>query len=75
MLMTIIAGVQVTHGISWHGMAINCSVDLSYFQYITACGLVGRGITSLTEILGRFGKLVLHYCGSTLDIYDIVSAS
>ena len=57
----------MTHGISWHGMAINCSVDLCYFQHITACGLVGKGITSFTEILGRLGKLVLRY-GSMLDI-------
>ena len=56
----------MTHGISWHGMAINCSVDRSYFQHITACGLVGKGITSFSEILGRLGELVLHYCSSML---------
>ena len=62
----------MTHGISWHGMAINCSVDLSYFQCITACGLVGKGVTSFTKLLGRSGKLVFHYCG-TLDIMLLFS--
>lgn len=55
----ITVGIQVTHGISWHGMAINCSVDLSYFQHITACGLEGKGTTSFSELLGRSGKCMM----------------
>lgn len=29
-------------------MALNCDVDLRWFDHIVACGLVGRGVTSLT---------------------------
>ena len=61
----------MTHGISWHGMAINCSVDLSYFQYITACGLVDKGTTSFAELLDKTGKLPFHYC-SMFGCYYIV---
>lgn len=56
----------MTNGISWHGMAINCSVDLSYFQHITACGLVDKGTTSFTELLGRSGKCYHIYCTITM---------
>ena len=66
-----VVGVQVTHGISWHGMAINCSVDLSYFQHITACGLVDKGTTSFTELLNKTSKLLFHYC-SIFDCYYVV---
>ena len=56
----VIAGIQVTHGISWHGMAVNCSVDLSYYQHINACGLSMKGTTSFTQLLGKPGKYVLY---------------
>ena len=49
-------GVQVTHGVSWHGIALNCCTDLSWFAHIVPCGLVGKGTTSLTETLGKTGN-------------------
>ncbi|HLP50417.1 MAG TPA: hypothetical protein VK154_06000, partial [Chitinophagales bacterium] len=36
-----------------HGLAINISTDLSYFTKIMACGLDGKGTTSLEKELGR----------------------
>jgi len=62
----------VTHGITWHGMAINCSNDLSYFQHITACGLVGKGTTSFSEVLGKPGMHVfLLYFNSSITYIHI----
>lgn len=45
----------MSHGVSWHGLALNCSVDLSWFDHIIPCGLDGRGVTSLSKVLGRHG--------------------
>ena len=45
-------GVRVKRGITLHGLALNVSTDLSYFNLIVPCGLVGRGVTSLDQILG-----------------------
>ena len=49
-------GIQVTHGVSYHGLALNCSMDLSWFQHIAPCGIEDRGVTSLQEELGREGR-------------------
>jgi len=45
-------GLRVTRGVSKHGFALNVSTDLSYFEGIVPCGLYGKGVTSLSEILG-----------------------
>ncbi|CAD5219152.1 unnamed protein product [Bursaphelenchus okinawaensis] len=46
-------GVQVRHGITTHGMALNCNVDLRWFDHIVPCGLAGKTATSLSHELDR----------------------
>ncbi|KAJ3404473.1 lipoyl(octanoyl) transferase [Chytriomyces confervae] len=41
-------GVQVSRYITSHGFALNCNVDLSYFDAIVPCGLEDKRATSLT---------------------------
>jgi lipoate-protein ligase B len=39
---------------SWvttHGLALNVEVDLSWFERIVPCGIVGRGVTSMAKVL------------------------
>ena len=36
-----------------HGFALNCDNDLGWADVIIPCGIVGAGVTSLTEELGR----------------------
>ena len=45
-------GVRVTRGVTWHGLAINVSPDLSHFAGIIPCGIADAGVTSLAA-LGR----------------------
>ncbi len=45
-------GVRVKRNVSLHGLALNVNTDLSHFATIVPCGLVGREVTSLREILG-----------------------
>ena len=46
-------GVRVRRGVTLHGLALNVTTDLGYFDLIIPCGLVGRRVTSLRDLLGR----------------------
>jgi len=46
-------GIAVRQWVSYHGFALNVSVDLRYFRMIRPCGLDGAVITSMSELLNR----------------------
>lgn len=46
-------GIAVRHWVSYHGFALNVSVDLSYFCLIRPCGLDGDVMTSMSELLSK----------------------
>jgi lipoyl(octanoyl) transferase len=43
-------GINVTHGITRHGIAINIAPDLSHFSYIIPCGISDGGVTSFEKL-------------------------
>ena len=45
-------GVRIKRGVSLHGLALNIDTDLSCFDLIVPCGLVGKTVTSLRRLLG-----------------------
>ncbi|MEL6796700.1 MAG: lipoyl(octanoyl) transferase LipB [Planctomycetota bacterium] len=45
-------GVRVRRWVTMHGFALNVEPDLSHFGLIVPCGLHGRPVTSLRELLG-----------------------
>ncbi|XP_037004531.2 putative lipoyltransferase 2, mitochondrial [Artibeus jamaicensis] len=46
-------GVRCGRHITSHGQALNCCTDLTWFEHIVPCGLVGTGVTSLSKELQR----------------------
>ena len=46
-------GVRVAAGTTMHGFALNVDPDLTTYDKIIPCGLVGVGLTSLAAELGR----------------------
>ena len=46
-------GVQVTQGVSVHGVAINVAVDLERFRPIVPCGIDDAQVTSVRRLLRR----------------------
>jgi lipoyl(octanoyl) transferase len=46
-------GIRVARGVTMHGFAINCDVDLGWYDRFVPCGIDDAGVTSLSEELGR----------------------
>lgn len=75
-------GVRIARWITSHGFAINVNTDLSYFQMIVPCGITDKGVTSLSQILGRriemqeVARTAAHHFGAVFErnvIDDIAS--
>lgn len=45
-------GVRVRRGVTMHGIALNVTTDLAYFDLIVPCGLTCRPVTSIRKVLG-----------------------
>jgi lipoyl(octanoyl) transferase len=43
-------GVRVTRWVSWHGVALNVSPELSHFDGIVPCGIARHGVTSFSDL-------------------------
>jgi lipoate-protein ligase B len=45
-------GVHARDWVTWHGFALNVTTDLSYFEFIVPCGIVGVEMTSIEKETG-----------------------
>ena len=55
-------GIHVTHGVTSHGLCVNISNDLSFFDFIVPCGLSNITISSVAKL------------GIVVSIKDVVSS-
>ena len=46
-------GLRVSRGVTMHGFALNCDVDLGWYDRFVPCGIADAGVTSLSTELGR----------------------
>ena len=46
-------GIRVSRGVASHGFALNCDVDLGWYDRFVPCGIADAGVTSLSAELGR----------------------
>ncbi len=46
-------GVKISRWVTMHGFAFNVNTDLSYFGRIIPCGIFHKGVTSLSQVLGK----------------------
>lgn len=43
-------GIRVRRGVTYHGVSLNISTDLTHFEGIVPCGLANHGVTSLSAL-------------------------
>ncbi len=46
-------GVRVRKWITLHGLALNLNPDMTHYQLLVPCGLTGRPVTSITQLIGE----------------------
>jgi lipoyl(octanoyl) transferase len=46
-------GLRVSQGVTMHGVAINCDVDLGWYDRFVPCGIADAGVTTLSAETGR----------------------
>ena len=46
-------GIAIRHGIAFHGLALNVSLDLTPFSWVNPCGLTGVRMTTISRERGR----------------------
>lgn len=46
-------GLRVSQGVTMHGIALNCDVDLAWYDRFVPCGISDAGVTTLSAELGR----------------------
>jgi lipoyl(octanoyl) transferase len=74
-------GVRIRHWISFHGIAVNVSPDLSHYEGIVPCGLGNYGVTSLTRLLGAqvglsdLDEALLSSWADVFEVEDLSSAA
>jgi lipoyl(octanoyl) transferase len=46
-------GIHCKRYVTYHGLALNCNVDLNWFDKIIPCGINDKAVTSLSQLLHR----------------------
>jgi lipoyl(octanoyl) transferase len=46
-------GLRVAQGVTMHGIALNCDVDLGWYDRFVPCGIADAGVTTLSLATGR----------------------
>jgi lipoyl(octanoyl) transferase len=46
-------GLRVSRGVTMHGIALNCDVDLGWYDRFVPCGIADAGVTTLSQEVGR----------------------
>ena len=46
-------GLRVSRGVTMHGLAMNCDVEMGWYDRFVPCGIADAGVTSLSLELGR----------------------
>ena len=66
-------GVHAANAVTMHGLALNCNIDLSWYDHIVPCGIQGKGVTSLSKELNHdftVGQTIPYFLESVRDVFQ-----
>tara|TARA_B000000477_G_C6013724_1_gene194431 strand:+ start:21 stop:758 length:738 start_codon:yes stop_codon:yes gene_type:complete len=52
-------GIKVSRWVTMHGLALNVNTNLSFFEGIIPCGIINKGVTSISNELNKEVKIDL----------------
>ena len=67
-------GIRVARWVTKHGFALNVNTNLKHFTYISPCGIIGRQVTSMSQLLGHVVSLkdvtscILEQCAEVFNM-------
>lgn len=67
-------GIAIRHGIAFHGLALNVSLDLEPFSWINPCGLSQVGVTSLHRegaATLSMDAVKINLCSLLADLFQV----
>jgi lipoyl(octanoyl) transferase len=67
-------GVRIERGVSRHGLALNVSTDLAWFDAIVPCGIADAGVTSMAREPGGappFDAVVQAFRDAFAGVFDV----
>ena len=67
-------GVRATRWVSYHGLALNVTADLAPFSDIVPCGISGKPVTSVANLLLEQAAIEDPYAGDQ-ELREIMMAS
>jgi len=59
-------GVRVRKWITLHGLALNLNPNMDHYKLLVPCGLEGRPVTSIAQLLGEVTSPTLEQLANTL---------
>ena len=67
-------GIKVSRWITKHGFALNINNDMHHFSFIYPCGIADRGVTSMSQLLGRpvmINEVMPHMVGQFAEVFNL----
>jgi lipoyl(octanoyl) transferase len=67
-------GIAVQHGVTRHGVSINVSPDLAHYDYIIACGIKDRKVTSFKKLgvhINNIAQIRDDFISEFKQVFDI----
>jgi len=68
-------GVKISEWVTLHGFALNVATDMDFFRHIIPCGIAGKGVVSVEQLLQpapSMREVALQFCRHFGEVFDRV---